>query len=117
MKRGNPKDSKQSYFLLYTATGRGFYCFEAPHPGITTQSGVIPSAAQGFFEGIECWSARELQELFGYSKWENFEKVIQKAKDACNNVGERDNYHFPDIRKTIAGGIHKRAFEKVNVIF
>jgi DNA-damage-inducible protein D len=53
------------------------------------------------FEGIECWSARELQELLGYSKWENFEKVIQKAKDACNNAGEIDNYHFPDIRKTI----------------
>ena len=58
-------------------------------------------AAASEFEGIECWSARELQELLGYSKWENFEKVIQKAKDACNNVGERDNYHFPDIRKTI----------------
>ena len=58
-------------------------------------------AAASEFEGIECWSARELQELLGYSKWENFEKVIQKAKDACNNVGERDNCHFPDIRKTI----------------
>ena len=58
-------------------------------------------AAASEFEGIECWSARELQELLGYSKWENFEKVIQKAKDACNNAGERDNYHFPDIRKTI----------------
>ena len=23
-------------------------------------------------EGVECWSARELQSLLGYSKWENF---------------------------------------------
>jgi DNA-damage-inducible protein D len=53
------------------------------------------------FEGVECWSARELQKLLGYSKWENFEKVIQKAKDACTNVGEDINNHFPDIRKTI----------------
>ena len=52
-------------------------------------------------EGVECWSARELQELLGYSKWENFEKVIQKAKDACKNAGEEINYHFPDVRKTI----------------
>ncbi len=51
--------------------------------------------------GVECWSARELQNLLGYSKWENFEKVIQKAKDACNNAGEEMAYHFPDIRKTI----------------
>lgn len=53
-------------------------------------------------EGVECWSARELQQLLGYSKWENFEKVIQKAKDACKNAGEEIIYHFPDIRKTIA---------------
>ncbi|MEI6348030.1 MAG: DNA damage-inducible protein D [Bacteroidota bacterium] len=52
-------------------------------------------------EGVECWSARELQNLLGYSKWENFEKVIQKAKDACKNAGEEIDYHFPDIRKTI----------------
>lgn len=58
-------------------------------------------AAASDLEGVECWSARELQELLGYSKWENFEKVIQKAKDACNNAGEEQSYHFPDIRKTI----------------
>ncbi len=52
-------------------------------------------------EGVECWSARDLQTLLGYSKWENFEKVIEKAKDACENVGEKIEYHFPDIRKTI----------------
>lgn len=52
-------------------------------------------------EGVECWSARELQELLGYSKWENFEKVIIKAKDACKNVGEEIEYHFPDVRKMI----------------
>ena len=32
-------------------------------------------------EGIECWSARELQLLLDYSKWENFSKVIDKAKN------------------------------------
>ncbi|MCL4483095.1 MAG: DNA damage-inducible protein D [Bacteroidetes bacterium] len=52
-------------------------------------------------DGVECWSARELQTLLGYSKWENFEKVIQKAKDACVNAGENFPDHFPDIRKTI----------------
>lgn len=52
-------------------------------------------------EGVECWSARELQDLLGYSKWENFEKVIQKAKDACRHAGEEVEYHFPDVRKTI----------------
>ncbi len=53
-------------------------------------------------EGVECWSARELQVLLGYSKWENFLKVIEKAKLACENAGEKIPYHFPDVRKTIA---------------
>ncbi|WP_419869333.1 DNA damage-inducible protein D [Chryseobacterium sp. CT-SW4] len=55
----------------------------------------------GDLEGVECWSARDLQMLLGYSKWENFEKVITKAKDACKNAEEQIEYHFPDVRKTI----------------
>jgi DNA-damage-inducible protein D len=61
-------------------------------------------SAASDLEGVECWSARELQELLGYSKWENFEKVIQKAKDACSNAGELIENHFPDIRKMVEIG-------------
>ncbi len=61
-------------------------------------------AAASELENIECWSARDLQSLLGYSKWENFEKVIQKAKDACRNAGEEITYHFPDIRKMVPIG-------------
>ncbi len=56
------------------------------------------------FDGLECWSARELQELLGYSKWENFEKVIRKAKESCINAGEQPSHHFPDVRKVIEAG-------------
>ncbi len=55
-------------------------------------------------ENVECWSARDLQILLGYSKWENFQNVIQKGKDACKNAGEEISYHFPDIRKMILKG-------------
>jgi DNA-damage-inducible protein D len=53
------------------------------------------------YKDIECWSARDLQELFGYSEWRNFVKVIDKAKDACKNSGERISDHFVDINKMI----------------
>ncbi|MGN6340482.1 MAG: DNA damage-inducible protein D [Ginsengibacter sp.] len=61
-------------------------------------------AAAAKLEGIECWSARDMQILLGYSKWENFEKVIQRAKDACKNAGEQIENHFPDVRKMVEIG-------------
>lgn len=51
---------------------------------------------------IECWSGRDLQQLLGYRKWENFINVINKAKEACKQVGHHVEDHFPDVRKTIA---------------
>ena len=31
-------------------------------------------------DGVECWFARDLQKLLGYTQWRNFEQVIEKAK-------------------------------------
>lgn len=56
------------------------------------------------YEGVECWSARELQNLLGYSKWENFQKVIDKAKESCRNADEQITDHFPDVRKMVPIG-------------
>ncbi len=50
-------------------------------------------------DGVECWRARKVQELLGYSKWENFEKVLDRAKIACEQAGIELNYHFFDIIK------------------
>lgn len=52
-------------------------------------------------KGIECWSARELQPVLGYMRWENFENAISKAKKACENAGVKVSDHFRDITKMI----------------
>lgn len=50
-------------------------------------------------DGVECWSARELQKLLGYSLWQNFTKVIDKAKVACENVNQSTSDHFIGVNK------------------
>ena len=53
------------------------------------------------YNGIECWSARELQKIFNYADWRNFLKVIDKAKEACKNSGGAVPDHFVDVNKMI----------------
>jgi DNA-damage-inducible protein D len=53
---------------------------------------------------IECWSGRELQEIFGYTKWANFVKVIEKAKTACESSGVDILDHFADVGKMVPIG-------------
>lgn len=54
--------------------------------------------------GNEYWEARELQIALNYSKWENFTKVVEKAKVACSNSNNNISEHFPEVRKPIIGG-------------
>ncbi|MDP2631323.1 MAG: DNA damage-inducible protein D [Candidatus Uhrbacteria bacterium] len=51
--------------------------------------------------GVEFWLARDLQQLLGYDKWDNFLGVISKAKIACENTGHKVSDHFADAGKTI----------------
>lgn len=44
--------------------------------------------------GEEFWSARELAELLGYDKWQNFAKNIRRAYASCENVGNPVSEHF-----------------------
>ena len=53
-------------------------------------------------EGVECWSARELYPILGYTQWRNFVNTIDKAKEACTQSGQQVAYHFADVSKTIA---------------
>ena len=55
-------------------------------------------------EGNEYWYARELIKMLKYSNWQNFEKVILKAKLSCNASSYEISEQFLDIRKPIISG-------------
>ena len=50
--------------------------------------------------GSEFWYARELHGVLGYSKWQNFEQIVEKAKEACKNSGISTSICFTDVSKT-----------------
>ena len=49
--------------------------------------------------GVEFWYARELMPILQYSNWQNFEKIIDKAKISCENSGISVFEHFIDVNK------------------
>jgi DNA-damage-inducible protein D len=49
----------------------------------------------------EFWYARDLQTVLGYTKWENFKKVIDKAIESCETAGFQPSDHFLDVGKMI----------------
>jgi DNA-damage-inducible protein D len=57
--------------------------------------------AQQADNGVEFWLARDLQFLLGYTKWDNFIKVISKAKTACEISDHQISDHFADVGKMV----------------
>jgi DNA-damage-inducible protein D len=54
--------------------------------------------------GAEVWLARDLQPVLAYDTWENFEKVVLKARVACESAGVRVDHHFLETTKMIVIG-------------
>lgn len=64
--------------------------------------------------GSEFWSSREFADVFGYSDYRNFELVIQKARLACFNSGQKVEDHFVDVTEMVdIGSGAQRAIKTV----
>jgi DNA-damage-inducible protein D len=75
-----------------------------PDPGDESPQQQFDSIRQLNPYGEEYWSARGLMPLLGYEKWERFEDVIDRARAACQNAGQRIEDHLPGGGKMITAG-------------
>ena len=55
-------------------------------------------------DGTEFWSARELATALDYTQWRNFQKVINRARVACENSGHDSSNDFAEVSKIVDAG-------------
>ena len=65
--------------------------FDAIAQSITDESG----------EHIEVWYARELQNVLGYARWENFVVAINRAMESCKTQNINVDDHFREVTKMV----------------
>ncbi len=53
---------------------------------------------------VEIWFARELQEVLGYARWENFIVAINRAIDSCKTQNINIDDHFREVTKMVVLG-------------
>lgn len=53
---------------------------------------------------VEVWFARELMDLLGYARWENFQVAIGRAVESCKAQGISVDDHFREVTKMIEIG-------------
>jgi DNA-damage-inducible protein D len=52
-------------------------------------------------EQVEVWFARELQEVLGYARWENFTVAINRAVESCKSQNISIDDHFREVTKMV----------------
>ena len=53
---------------------------------------------------IEVWYARELQQVLGYTRWENFVVAISRAIESCKTLKVNVDDHFREVTKMVLLG-------------
>ena len=53
---------------------------------------------------IEFWYARELMQLLGYERWENFDKAVSRAMESCATSDIKISDHFREVTKMVELG-------------
>ena len=53
---------------------------------------------------LEFWYARELMQLLGYERWENFDKAVSRAMESCATSDIKISDHFREVTKMVELG-------------
>lgn len=61
----------------------------------------VKAVADDEGNAIEFWYARELQQVLGYARWENFVVAIGRAMESCKTLGDSVDEHFREVTKMI----------------
>ncbi|MBR5481626.1 MAG: DNA damage-inducible protein D [Bacteroidaceae bacterium] len=65
---------------------------------------IAQSIADESGEHIEVWYARELQNVLGYARWENFVVAINRAIESCKTQNINVDDHFREVTKMVVLG-------------
>jgi len=71
------------------------------HPDVITRLHKAFEDASINENGVTYWLARNIQELLEYSRWENFETAIERAKIACQTSEQKIENHFHEITRPV----------------
>ncbi|MFZ3005664.1 MAG: DNA damage-inducible protein D [Phenylobacterium sp.] len=77
---------------------------EASDATLESLLAAFEGAAREDDDGIEYWSARDLQRLLDYSDYRNFLNTVEKAKDSCTNSGHSVSDHFVGVTEMVEIG-------------
>ena len=53
---------------------------------------------------LEIWYARELQQVLGYTRWENFAVATGRAMESCKSLNVNVDDHFREVTKMVGLG-------------
>ena len=54
--------------------------------------------------GVDYWQARDIFEVLGYERWENFQEAIRRAMSACEVMKVTPHTHFRETTKLVKLG-------------
>ncbi len=69
-----------------------------------TVTGIFEQIKRIDENGNEFWSARDFAKVLEYVEYRNFIPVLNRAKEACKNSGQKIDYHFVDMHELIIAG-------------